>query len=151
MTVFLYSTRLIKRARWWAWLCLKSPCWPTAKRWPRPATTVRVSKVNIRMFTLSVKSLQVWLYFCSSPLGETLVNVLDFKKDMGLWHGVLTVSLHGSMHWRTYKFRKSFHGLMWCICIWCLLFLPGTCRIKGHWFFSRLWWTEYTRSVFLTQ
>lgn len=24
-------------------------------------------------------------------LGETLVNVLDFKKDMGLWHGVLTV------------------------------------------------------------
>lgn len=26
-------------------------------------------------------------------LGETLVNVLDFKKDMGLWHGVLTVSL----------------------------------------------------------
>lgn len=25
--------------------------------------------------------------------GETLVNVLDFKKDMGLWHGVLTVSL----------------------------------------------------------
>lgn len=23
--------------------------------------------------------------------GETLVNVLDFKKDMGLWHGVLTV------------------------------------------------------------
>lgn len=24
--------------------------------------------------------------------GETLVNVLDFKKDMGLWHGVLTVS-----------------------------------------------------------
>lgn len=25
--------------------------------------------------------------------GETLVNVLDFKKDMGLWHGVLTVSV----------------------------------------------------------
>lgn len=27
----------------------------------------------------------------SSLTGETLVNVLDFKKDMGLWHGVLTV------------------------------------------------------------
>lgn len=26
--------------------------------------------------------------------GETLVNVLDFKKDMGLWHGVLTVSVN---------------------------------------------------------
>lgn len=26
-----------------------------------------------------------------SALGETLVNVLDCKKDMGLWHGVLTV------------------------------------------------------------
>lgn len=36
--------------------------------------------------------------FCPSPcLGETLVNVLDFKKDMGLWHGVLTVSLCGLM------------------------------------------------------
>lgn len=30
---------------------------------------------------------------CVRFLGETLVNVLDFKKDMGLWHGVLTVSL----------------------------------------------------------
>lgn len=29
---------------------------------------------------------------CTSS-GETLVNVLDCKKDMGLWHGVLTVSL----------------------------------------------------------
>lgn len=26
------------------------------------------------------------------------MNVLDFKKDMGLWHGVLTVSLCGLMH-----------------------------------------------------
>lgn len=31
--------------------------------------------------------------------GETLVNVLDFKKDMGLWHGVLTVS---DAHTHTY-------------------------------------------------
>uniref|UniRef100_A0A672SYC7 Disco-interacting protein 2 homolog B-A-like n=1 Tax=Sinocyclocheilus grahami TaxID=75366 RepID=A0A672SYC7_SINGR len=29
---------------------------------------------------------------CNYCEGETLVNVLDFKKDMGLWHGVLTVS-----------------------------------------------------------
>uniref|UniRef100_A0A673YHT3 Disco-interacting protein 2 homolog B-A-like n=1 Tax=Salmo trutta TaxID=8032 RepID=A0A673YHT3_SALTR len=27
---------------------------------------------------------------CNYCEGETLVNVLDFKKDMGLWHGVLT-------------------------------------------------------------
>lgn len=26
------------------------------------------------------------------------MNVLDFKKDMGLWHGVLTVSLSGGVH-----------------------------------------------------
>lgn len=36
-------------------------------------------------------------HVCSSRLGETLVNVLDFKKDMGLWHGVLTVSLCGAL------------------------------------------------------
>ncbi|XP_023646418.1 disco-interacting protein 2 homolog B-A isoform X1 [Paramormyrops kingsleyae] len=27
---------------------------------------------------------------CNYSEGETLINVLDFKKDMGLWHGVLT-------------------------------------------------------------
>ncbi|KAG5836475.1 hypothetical protein ANANG_G00255190 [Anguilla anguilla] len=27
---------------------------------------------------------------CNYCEGETMVNVLDFKKDMGLWHGVLT-------------------------------------------------------------
>lgn len=37
---------------------------------------------------MNVKSLLS--FFCLQ--GETLVNVLDFKKDMGLWHGVLTVS-----------------------------------------------------------
>lgn len=25
------------------------------------------------------------------PVAETIVNVLDFKKDVGLWHGILTV------------------------------------------------------------
>lgn len=28
--------------------------------------------------------------------GENLVNVLDCKKDMGLWHGVLTVRMETS-------------------------------------------------------
>lgn len=41
------------------------------------------------------------LLFCASfvsenlslftPAAETIVNVLDFKKDVGLWHGILTV------------------------------------------------------------
>lgn len=39
----------------------------------------------------------VWSHVCSSHLGETLVNVLDFKKDMGLWHGILTVSQCGGI------------------------------------------------------
>lgn len=29
--------------------------------------------------------------YCVCVSAETLVNVLDFKKDVGLWHGVLTV------------------------------------------------------------
>lgn len=39
----LYSTRPVRRARWWVWLCLKWPCWPTVRPWLRPATTVKVS------------------------------------------------------------------------------------------------------------
>lgn len=38
-------------------------------------------------------SFRFLLFFFS---GETLVNVLDCKKDMGLWHGVLTVSLNNT-------------------------------------------------------
>lgn len=30
------------------------------------------------------------LFVCTA---ETIVNVLDFKKDVGLWHGILTVSV----------------------------------------------------------
>lgn len=30
--------------------------------------------------------------FFFSHTAETIVNVLDFKKDVGLWHGILTVS-----------------------------------------------------------
>lgn len=34
-----------------------------------------------------------WLFNRLCPLSaETLTNVLDFKRDAGLWHGVLTVS-----------------------------------------------------------
>lgn len=43
-------------------------------------------------------------HVCSSHLGETLVNVLDFKKDMGLWHGVLAVSLYGGIVTKKKKF-----------------------------------------------
>lgn len=44
--------------------------------------------------------------------GETLVNVLDFKKDMGLWHGVLTVSdkmctCHQCYYYRYIKISAS--------------------------------------------
>lgn len=60
------------------------------------------------------------------------MNVLDFKKDMGLWHGVLTVSLCGSM---TNIQVQEIISLIYVMCIWCLLFLPGTRRIKGHCFF----------------
>lgn len=35
--------------------------------------------------------------FVFSVLGETLVNVLDCKKDMGMWHGVLTVRLNAAI------------------------------------------------------
>lgn len=35
--------------------------------------------------------------FVISVSGETLVNVLDCKKDMGLWHGVLTVRLNATI------------------------------------------------------
>lgn len=37
--------------------------------------------------------------------GETIVNVLDFKKDAGLWHGILTVS------WAWKHFLKHFIAL----------------------------------------
>lgn len=40
-----------------------------------------------------IKRQNVTTFFMFLFKGETLVNVLDFKKDMGLWHGVLTVSI----------------------------------------------------------
>lgn len=43
-------------------------------------------------FTHAALSCQVKLWFFFSYIAETIVNVLDFKKDVGLWHGILTVS-----------------------------------------------------------
>lgn len=39
----LFSTRPVRKARWWGWLCLKPPCWHTARLLLRPAITVKVS------------------------------------------------------------------------------------------------------------
>lgn len=50
------------------------------------------SCLNYLFFKNSFESLNsLQECFIISVLGETLVNVLDCKKDMGLWHGVLTV------------------------------------------------------------
>lgn len=63
----------------------------------------------------------VWSHVCSSHLGETLVNVLDFKKDMGLWHGVLTVSLCGGI----LELKKD-----WCACTHRKKMLNQQCNIE---------------------
>lgn len=34
----------------------------------------------------------------SRPAAETIVNVLDFKKDVGLWHAVQTVRCTSNIH-----------------------------------------------------
>lgn len=34
-----------------------------------------------------------WFNHLCPLSAETLTNVLDFKRDAGLWHGVLTVSV----------------------------------------------------------
>lgn len=83
------------------------------------------------------------LYFPVFFLGETLVNVLDFKKDSGLWHGVLTVSITDYLHfvssfqfyrlpaWLTrFSYRVSWTGSTLLVChtlSWRLVRCPG-CR-----------------------
>lgn len=66
------------------------------KHHPFVAATIKKSyKLAMQLFALLV-------WRCNGihlHAGETLVNVLDFKKDMGLWHGVLTVS---DAHTHTY-------------------------------------------------
>lgn len=54
------------------------------------------------------------LYFPVFFLGETLVNVLDFKKDSGLWHGVLTVSITDYLHFVS---SFQFYRLPACVCV----------------------------------
>jgi hypothetical protein len=39
------------------------------------------------------KELFISINFLCPLSAETLTNVLDFKRDAGLWHGVLTVSV----------------------------------------------------------
>uniref|UniRef100_A0AAQ5ZA42 DMAP1-binding domain-containing protein n=1 Tax=Amphiprion ocellaris TaxID=80972 RepID=A0AAQ5ZA42_AMPOC len=54
----------------------------------KEGTVVGVAVSKVAMLT----HCQALTQACNYCEGETLVNVLDFKKDMGLWHGVLTVS-----------------------------------------------------------
>ncbi|XP_017563150.1 disco-interacting protein 2 homolog B-A isoform X2 [Pygocentrus nattereri] len=52
----------------------------------KEGTVMGVAVSKISMLT----HCQALTQACNYCEGETLVNVLDFKKDMGLWHGVLT-------------------------------------------------------------
>ncbi|KAK3556801.1 hypothetical protein QTP70_020480 [Hemibagrus guttatus] len=52
----------------------------------KEGTVVGVAVSKIAMLT----HCQALSQACNYCEGETLVNVLDFKKDMGLWHGILT-------------------------------------------------------------
>lgn len=50
-----------------------------------------------------------FILFFYSVIGETLVNVLDCKKDMGLWHGVLTVRLNATIYYYLIYNYLTFH------------------------------------------
>uniref|UniRef100_A0A6Q2ZCD2 DMAP1-binding domain-containing protein n=1 Tax=Esox lucius TaxID=8010 RepID=A0A6Q2ZCD2_ESOLU len=52
----------------------------------KEGTVMGVAVAKVAMLT----HCQALTQACNYCEGETLVNVLDFKKDMGLWHGVLT-------------------------------------------------------------
>uniref|UniRef100_A0A668V155 DMAP1-binding domain-containing protein n=1 Tax=Oreochromis aureus TaxID=47969 RepID=A0A668V155_OREAU len=56
----------------------------------KEGTVVGVAVSKVAMLT-HCQSLTQACNYCE---GETLVNVLDFKKDMGLWHGVLTAVMN---------------------------------------------------------
>lgn len=54
--------------------------------------------VLLKLYIFYIVSIPLCLcVFAFSVLGETLVNVLDCKKDMGMWHGVLTVGLNAAI------------------------------------------------------
>lgn len=49
-------------------------------------------RVSLKMHMTREEGRKWFNHLC--PLSaETLTNVLDFKRDAGLWHGVLTVSV----------------------------------------------------------
>uniref|UniRef100_A0A8C5GG83 Disco-interacting protein 2 homolog B-A-like n=1 Tax=Gouania willdenowi TaxID=441366 RepID=A0A8C5GG83_GOUWI len=56
----------------------------------KEGTVVGVAVSKVAMLT----HCQALTQACNYCEGETLVNVLDFKKDMGLWHGVLTAVMN---------------------------------------------------------
>ncbi|KAG7217906.1 hypothetical protein INR49_020780, partial [Caranx melampygus] len=56
----------------------------------KDGTVVGVAVSKVAMLT----HCQALTQACNYCEGETLVNVLDFKKDMGLWHGVLTAVMN---------------------------------------------------------
>lgn len=67
-------------------------------------------KLHILNWWLHISSLMVFV-FC--VLGETLVNVLDCKKDMGLWHGVLAVRLNSTIYTVYVDQLTFFKSLVW--------------------------------------
>uniref|UniRef100_A0A672JMD8 Disco-interacting protein 2 homolog Bb n=1 Tax=Salarias fasciatus TaxID=181472 RepID=A0A672JMD8_SALFA len=56
----------------------------------KEGTVVGVAVSKVAMLT----HCQALTQACNYCEGETLVNVLDFKKEMGLWHGVLTAVMN---------------------------------------------------------
>ncbi|TKS71574.1 Disco-interacting protein 2 -like protein B-A [Collichthys lucidus] len=60
---------------------------PPSYKASKEGTVVGVAVSKVAMLT----HCQALTQACNYCEGETLVNVLDFKKDMGLWHGVLSV------------------------------------------------------------
>uniref|UniRef100_A0A8D0ALU3 Disco-interacting protein 2 homolog Bb n=1 Tax=Sander lucioperca TaxID=283035 RepID=A0A8D0ALU3_SANLU len=56
----------------------------------KDGTVVGVAVSKVAMLT----HCQALTQACNYCEGETLVNVLDFKKDIGLWHGVLTAVMN---------------------------------------------------------
>ena len=89
---FCLSIKPVRTAAFWASRWPGSLCSHTARLSPSPAATPRVN-TQIHTHTHLVQSPGHHLIHLSPSLSaaETIVNVLDFKKDVGLWHGILTV------------------------------------------------------------
>lgn len=74
----LWLVKHIRQTRLW------TPCVP-------PGADLTDSDVRFRHVQVPSCHVSPQNYNFVFP-GETIVNVLDFKKDAGLWHGILTVS-----------------------------------------------------------